>query len=75
MYDDFEDEDGAETFSLNFNAKYGSTQVSVYRNFRAEDLTSILTEMVQFLQAAGYTYVDYLEAGSANNDITHSSNL
>lgn len=73
MFDYDDDEDGAETFYLSFNAKYGSTQVNVTRNFKAEDLTSILNEMVQFLQSAGYTYVDYLEAGSESSDIKHSS--
>lgn len=73
MYNDYENEDG-ESFSLHFNGKYGNTQTNVNRNFKAEDLTSVLNEMVQFLQSAGYNYVEGLEA-YCRNDISHSSNL
>lgn len=74
MFDDFEDEDGAEKFYLSFTAKYGSTHVNITRNFKAEDLTTVLNEVVQFLQSAGYTYVEQIEAHGAHG-ISHSSDL
>lgn len=72
-FDDNEENDGIEHWSFHFDARYGDSQTSVTRRGKGQTLTEILNDFVLFLKAAGYGYVERLEAHSPNN--THSSDI